>query len=207
MSGPTIEATGSRVLAVAQILGQQSDKPRQGWRGTLTWTERFGGHQHVLRWQTVVDREGRHGWVDLAHAGRSSAAGELQTYRVHLRATVQPFGGLRWWLLCPRNGDPVCKLYLPNGADRFASRQAYKLDYQSQRVTAAERANNRAWKKRLAMGGETGAPLGAPLDKPLWQHWRTWTRDYAELNRLEARTISAVSASLRRYISLSQHGR
>lgn len=207
MSGPTIEATGSLVLAVAQILGPQSDKVRQGWRGASTWTETYSGRQHVVRWQTIVDREDWHGWVDLKHAGRSCSAGAPQVYRIGLRARAQPFGGLRWWFICPRSGDLACKLYLPNGADRFASRRAYRLDYHSQRVTAAERANNRAWKKRLAMGGRTGVPLGTPLAKPLWQHWRTWDREYAELQRLEARSLAAVSASLQGLVERLQRSR
>jgi len=44
------------------------------------------------------------------------------------------FGGKRWWMHCPINGDLVGKLYCPNGAHTFASRTAWRLDYNSQRI-------------------------------------------------------------------------
>jgi len=50
-----------------------------------------------------------------------------------LTTTPQPFGGQRWWFICPRTGRRTAKLYLPDGALTFASRQAYRLAYQCQR--------------------------------------------------------------------------
>jgi len=40
----------------------------------------------------------------------------------------------------PRTGRRAAKLYLPNGAFTFASRQAYGLAYRSQRETSHDRA-------------------------------------------------------------------
>ena len=45
-------------------------------------------------------------------------------YWIQLETTAQPFGGRRWWFVCPRTGRRATKLYLPNGAFTFASRQA-----------------------------------------------------------------------------------
>ena len=41
------------------------------------------------------------------------------------RQSAQPFGGRRWWFICPRTGRRVLKLHKPSGALTFASRQAY----------------------------------------------------------------------------------
>jgi hypothetical protein len=52
-------------------------------------------------------------------------------YTITLETTSQPFGGLRWWFVCPRSGKRVSELHLPNGAYTFA----YRLGYLSQRET------------------------------------------------------------------------
>ncbi len=77
-------------------------------------------------------------------------------YLIHLETTAQPFGGRRWWWICPRTGRRAVKLYLPNGAFTFASRQAYRLAYRSQRETARDRALRRAFKLREKLGGDGG---------------------------------------------------
>ena len=49
-----------------------------------------------------------------------------------LTTTTPRFGGLRYWLLCPRCGRRVGKLYL---VDRWACRRCHNLSYQSQRLS------------------------------------------------------------------------
>lgn len=41
------------------------------------------------------------------------------------------FGGQRYWLLCPRCGKRVGKLYRPKMADRFECRHCHRLTYTS----------------------------------------------------------------------------
>ena len=57
--------------------------------------------------------------------------------------TPGSFGGRRWWFRCPRSGRRIAKLYLPNGAIRFAGLKTYLLAYQSQRETPMDRALRR----------------------------------------------------------------
>lgn len=64
-------------------------------------------------------------------------------YVVQVASDPQPFGGRRWWFVCPLTGRCVSALYLPPGAARFASRQAHGLSYQTQRLGAAARARER----------------------------------------------------------------
>jgi hypothetical protein len=47
-----------------------------------------------------------------------------------------PFGGLRWWFVCPHLNRRVRKLYLPLGGRHFWSRRAYELA--SPRMPASE---------------------------------------------------------------------
>ena len=102
-------------------------------------------------------------------------------YVVQLVTTPQPFGGRRWWFVCPRLGDPIAKLYMPNGVGRFAFRRAYRLAYRSQRESSYDRALGRAFKLRRGLGAKGG--IGDPIDKPKSMRWATFDR---KMNRIEA---------------------
>jgi len=77
-------------------------------------------------------------------------------YWIQLETTPQPFGGRRWWFVCPQTGGRAAKLYLPNGAFTFASRRAYRLAYACRREPAHYRALRRAFKLRGKLGAEGG---------------------------------------------------
>jgi hypothetical protein len=90
-------------------------------------------------------------------------------YWIQLATTAQPFGGRRWWFVCPRTGKRATKLYLPNGTLTFTSRQAYRLAYACQREPAHDRALRRAFKLRGKLGAEGG--IGDYVAKPKWMRW------------------------------------
>lgn len=58
-------------------------------------------------------------------------------YIVTLESTPQPYGGSRWWFLCPvsKYGQPcgrrAAKLYLPPGSRYFGCRTCHQLTYRS----------------------------------------------------------------------------
>jgi hypothetical protein len=82
------------------------------------------------------------------HVYGPRAVTRTSDYWIQLETTPQPFGGRRWWFICPRTGVRAAKLYLPNGAFTFASRQTYRLVYHSQREAPHDRALRRAFKLR-----------------------------------------------------------
>jgi hypothetical protein len=112
-------------------------------------------------------------------------------YWIELETTPQPFGGRRWWFLCPRTGTRVAKLYLPNGAYTFASRRAYELAYRSQRETASNRVLRLAFKRRAELGAHGG--IGDSVEKPKWMRWRAYNRKLEEIFAAE----EAIDAQLR----------
>lgn len=63
--------------------------------------------------------------------------GESVDYTVPLTLTSSPYGGRRWWFVCPLAREAgerplrVAKLHLPPGARYFGSRQRYGLTYRS----------------------------------------------------------------------------
>jgi len=97
--------------------------------------------------------------------------------------TPQPFGGLRWWFQCPRTGELVSKLHLPNGAFTFASRRAYRLGYRAQRESPRDRSLSRAFSLRRKIGGEGG--IGDYIPKPKGMHWRTFDCAMERINAAE----------------------
>lgn len=64
---------------------------------------------------------------------------------IRLVSTVPTFGGMKWWLVCPRTGKRCRVVHWPPGASRFASREAYGLGYRSSQTCSASH------RKRLAM--------------------------------------------------------
>jgi hypothetical protein len=74
--------------------------------------------------------------------------------KIFLATSRPPFGGLRWWFVCPQLNRRMRKLYLPLGGRHFWSRRAYELAYASQRETKYDRALRRARKLRLRLGGD-----------------------------------------------------
>jgi hypothetical protein len=76
-------------------------------------------------------------------------------------------------------GRRAAKLYLPNGAFTFASRQAYGLAYRSQREAPHDRALRRAFKLRGKLGADGG--IGDYVPKPKWMRWPTYDRKLEEI--------------------------
>jgi hypothetical protein len=77
----------------------------------------------------------------------------------------------------------AAKLYLPNGAFTFASRQTYRLVYHSQREAPHDRALRRAFKLRGKLGAEGG--IGDYVPKPKWMRWPTYDRKLEEIYAAE----------------------
>ena len=182
---PTVE--GGLTLDLYRLIRQKLFRPGQNWRGSIVWT-RGGSGDHVGSIGYEAYMEGDHGHVRLHYTTTNAYSGEKRDsdYRVGLTTTAQPFGGRRWWFVCPRTGALVAKLHLPSGAYTFASRRAYRLGYRSQRETPSNRAINRAFKLRGRLGGKGG--IGEYIPKPKGMRWRTYDRQIARIEVAEQRT-------------------
>lgn len=108
---------------------------------------------------------------DLEHATRPTGP---QHHLVRLATTPCRFGGQRWWWICPATGARVLKLYLPNGGDRFLSRDAYRLAYASQREGPTGRMHGRGRKLYARLGADYGRLLDGWPPKPKGMHWHTY---------------------------------
>jgi hypothetical protein len=109
--------------------------------------------------------------------------------------------GIRWWWLCPRLGHPCATLYLPRGADGFASRQAHGLTYRSVSESPVERTARKARKLRARLG-EAPAVLGGPLPvQPLRMRWVTYERLCDAIREAEDRALAAPARRLARIVA------
>lgn len=97
--------------------------------------------------------------------------GKTQEVRqtVALTHTVPNFGGRRWWMRCPVNGSRVAKLYLPPGGDIFASRQAWRLGYQSQRNAPRDQPFERLFRLQEKLGCPRGWGNYPQRPKRMWR--------------------------------------
>jgi hypothetical protein len=180
---PTIE--NALKLDLHYLIRQGSFRPGAIVTGSLTWTDTSSGQQRAcIGYEAHMGDE--HGWVRLRYTTTNHWSGEKtdHDYRVQLTTTPQPFGGRRWWWVCPRRGDLVSKLYKPSAAGIFASRKAHRLAYRSQRQSPYDRAINQAFKRRQRLGAE-GA-IGDPIDKPYGMRWVTFDRKMEQIEAAEA---------------------
>ena len=152
--------------------------------GTLRWTV-VGTDEEAasMGFQSELSEES--GIVRLSWTSTDPWTGETRQCenRITLTTEPQPFGGRRWFLLCPRTGERAAKLYLPSGADTFASRKAYRLGYRSQRETPHDRSLSRAFALRRKIGAEGG--IDDDFEKPKGMHWRTFESAMEKISRAE----------------------
>src|SRR5271165_2096002 len=172
---PTVE--DSLTLDLRRLFKDGRLKVGAGTYGTLRWT-RVGRGEEIasMGFQSALGEES--GYVQLHWTSTNRRTGETRQCedRITLTTRPQPFGGRRWFFVCPRTGESATKLYLPSGAYTFASRKAYRLDYRSQRESPRDRSLSRAFALRRKIGGEGG--ICSSIEKQKGMHRRTFeTRD------------------------------
>jgi len=174
---PTYESTGSLVLSMSSFTRGRLDF---GLHGAANLTFRCDGELFPVRvdFDTRL-REAPH--LELAHTRRSDPPLE-ERYLVNLATSPQPFGGHRWWFICPRTGHRAVRLFLPRGAHQFWSRHAYRLGYACQREDRMSRIQRRGLKLYYRLGGDRdGNWLDGAPPKPHGMRWATYERTAAEL--------------------------
>jgi hypothetical protein len=180
---PTVE--DALKLDLHHLIRNGSFRPGARVTGSLTWTDTYSGKQTAsIGYEAHMS--GERGWVRLRYTTTNHRTGQRtdHDYTVDLTSTPQPFGGRRWWWVCPKRGDLVSKLYKPAGGSIFASRKAHCLAYRSQRQSPYDRAISQAFKRRQRLGADGG--IGDPIDKPKGMRWSTFDRKLEQIKAAEA---------------------
>jgi hypothetical protein len=178
-SGGRLTTENGLTLSLSKLLRDRLFRPGYAWGGSLIWTNTATSEQiGSIGFEADLGQDS--GRVRLKYTTtRRDGERRESDYWIQLVTTPQPFGGRRWWFVCPRTGRRAAKLYLPNGAFTFASRQAYGLAYRCQREMAHDRASRRAFKLRDRLGGRGG--IGDYIAKPKWMRWQTYERKLEEI--------------------------
>jgi len=166
-------------LSLPKLMRDGLFRPGCTGRGSIVWTNTTTGERvSSIGYEAHLgDEDGR---VRLYYTTtRWGGERHGSDYWIGLTTTLQPFGGRRWWFICPQTGRRAAKLSLPNGAFTFASRQAYRLSYRSQRETKHDRALRRAFKLRRRLGANGG--IGDYVPKPKWMRLRTYDQKLNEV--------------------------
>jgi hypothetical protein len=152
--------------------------------GTLRWTV-VGTDEETASMDFKSELSEESGYLRLYWTSTDQWTGETRQCenRITLTTSPQPFGGWRWFFICPRTGKNAAKLHLPSGAHTFASRKAYRLGYQCQRETPHDRALSRAFALRRKIGADGG--IDDYIEKPKGMHWRTFDRAMEKISRAE----------------------
>ena len=177
---PTVESAVR--LDIDTMMRWGCIKPGEHLRGEMTL--QFYDDELAIKFESRVGHPWD-SWLRLRYTMHDYWTGDPYEIddRISLTTTRPPFGGLRWWFVCPRLNRRVRRLYLPLGGRHFRSRRAYRLRYSSQRETVHDRAMRRARKLCLRLGGDP-ADDSYP-DKPKRMHWTTYNRMMDELVRAD----------------------
>ena len=150
--------------------------------GTLSWN--CGGEPAgSITYETDM-RDPNASEIRLSYLRGSEPDREQVKQTVRLVYTEPHFGGRRWWMICPFRHNRVGKLYLPNGGDRFAGREAWRLGYHCQRVAGRDRVFEKLVRLQRKLGCDQGWEAGLRRPKGMWR--RTFDRYWERYWELEA---------------------
>ena len=205
-SKPTAEACGSIVLDLDALL--RACRGRSN--AQLELNGKAGSPYTLGFWVTLGDD----GWgtLRIAHLAFDhwSSTVPQASYDIALEAAPCGFGGRRWVMVCPRSGSRVRKLFLPNGAARFASRAAYRLGYRSQQVTPLDKSHARLRRLYAKLGADCRSIDLAIPDKPHRMRWATYDRLVDKIEAAQERHaadyVGRWSPQLRHFASTTRAG-
>lgn len=189
-------ADESRRIDLAWMIRKRLAIPGAIRGGTLSWSRGDQPAGNISYTADMFDPE--HAALVLRYTITESSEKRDYTQRIALSYTVPPYGGKRWWMHCPVKGQRVGKLYMPPGAEAFASRAAWRLGYQSQRNTPRDVAFERLFRLQKKLGCPQGWEM--PIRRPKGMHRRTYQRledEYWYLDAICAAEMMKVIGLLR----------
>lgn len=172
----------SKKIDLAWMIRTGRATPGQWVSGSLSWScggESAGWISYSANMQDPSNSE-----LTLTFSRGTGAEREDVKQRIRLVFTEPNFGGRRWWMICPYKHIRVGKLYLPNGGDRFASRKAWRLAYNSQRVAHRDRPFEKLFRLQRKLGCFEG--WDSWIFRPKGMHHRTFDRHLEKFERLDA---------------------
>lgn len=160
---------------------------------SISWTFGNGGGASLKFSYDAIS--GAPTWFRVSYtAAMSAGLPSVIDEEFRLEALPQPFGGRRWFFICPSTGARVQTLHCPPGATRFRSRKAYgsQVRYLSQGLSRGDRWHHRSAKlsrRMLAAGPAEWREEHADWEyppKPPGMRWATYNRAFEMWEDLQA---------------------
>ena len=108
--------------------------------------------------------------------------------QIRLVTLPRHFGGRQWFFVCPVINCRASVLWLPRGAQQFASRHAWpgQVAYRSQFMTAIDRAYLGMERIKRRLIGDLDPQEWHLPPKPKWMRWRTYNHAVEKFERYES---------------------
>jgi hypothetical protein len=119
-----------------------------------------------------------------------------RTQHVRLTSEACRFGGRRWFFMCPATGRKCTKLFLPNGADHWRSREGFKLAYDCQREAPIERLHRRLRRLFAKLGQSYSGHESCWPTKPPCMRQSTYSKIEAAILRAEEKINAVIEVRL-----------
>lgn len=156
--------------------------PGSHFSAQLYWT-RGDEPSSDISYEAIMSKPGNERLI-LKYTCGSGAEKESVRQEVRLVWTNPNYGGKRWWIICPYRGNRCTKLFLPGNGDRFASRQAWRVAYVSQRANWHDLSFERLNRIQRKLGGREGYDEFNYRPKGMWH--RTFEGLLAEDEAVQA---------------------
>jgi hypothetical protein len=147
---------------------------------------------HSIGWVDSNGQEIASGWISADMEGETEGWVHIRNdnfdQRITLSASPCHYGGRKWFFLCPVMNRRASVLWLPRGAEQFASRHAWpgQVAYRSQFMTAMDRAYLGMERIKRRLIGDLDPQEWHLPPKPKWMRWKTYQRLIERFERYEA---------------------
>lgn len=148
-----------------------------GPRG-IRWTHSYWGD--IASGAISADMSGEcGGWLRIQIGGLDQ--------RIILAPRQRYFGGRQWYFICPVMNRPASVLWMPPGAKKFCSRQAWgrRVAYRSQFLDRDNRAHAGKARIKARQIGDLDPDEWDLPPKPKWMRWETYNRYEQKFDQYE----------------------
>jgi hypothetical protein len=163
---------------------------------------------HAIRWVNSDGEVIASGWISADMEGDTQGLFCIRIddleQRIALVTLPRYLGGRQWFFVCPVLDCRASVLWLPPGAQQFASRHAWpgRVAYSSQFMTPTDRAHLGMERIKRRLIGELDPEEWDLPPKPKWMRWKTYHRIVERFERyeaaLDAAALSRATKLLRR---------
>jgi hypothetical protein len=167
--------------------------------GIIRWTNIYTGEE-IAQGVITSNMQGTYeGWLRIQ-------LGSLDQ-TIILVAKSRHFGGYQWYFVCPVMNRYASVLWMPQGATRFCSRQAWgrRVAYASQFADPDNRAHRGKAKIKSRLIADLDPNEWDLPPKPKWMRWSAYLRYEQKFDAYEAILDEGCAELMAKFLGLNPH--